>query len=138
LSCKKKLPQYRIAVEFRHNSWLNEKNRERTIEFLTDNKLPFVCVDEPQGFKSSVPPVIEATSDIAIIRFHGRNAAIWEKKGTTVQERFNYLYSDDELKEWVPKVRELAGKTRQLHILCNNNYEYKAVRNAGQMKLILD
>lgn len=125
-------------MEFRHNSWLNEKNRERTIEFLTDNKLPFVCVDEPQGFKSSVPPVIEATSDIAIIRFHGRNAAIWEKKGTTVQERFNYLYSDDELKEWVPKVRELAGKTRQLHILFNNNYEYKAVRNAGQMKLILD
>jgi len=125
-------------VEFRHNSWLNEKNRERTIEFLTDNKLPFVCVDEPQGFKSSVPPVIEATSDIAIIRFHGRDAAIWEKKGTTVQERFNYLYSDDELKEWVPKVRELAGKTRQLHILFNNNYEYKAVRNAGQMKLILD
>jgi len=100
--------------------------------------LPFVCVDEPQGFKSSVPPVIEATSDIAIIRFHGRNAAIWEKKGTTVQERFNYLYSDDELKEWVPKVRELAGKTRQLHILFNNNYEYQAVRNAGQMKLILD
>ena len=95
-------------------------------------------MDEPQGFKSSVPPVIEATSDIAIIRFHGRNAAIWEKKGTTVQERFNYLYSDDELKEWVPKVRELAGKTRQLHILFNNNYEYKAVRNAGQMKLILD
>ena len=125
-------------MEFRHNSWLNEKNRERTIEFLTDNKLPFVCVDEPQGFKSSVPPVIEATSDIAIIRFHGRNAAIWEKKGTTVQERFNYLYSEDELKEWVPKVRELAGKTRQLHILFNNNYEYKAVRNAGQMKLILD
>jgi len=138
LSCKEKLPQYRIAVEFRHNSWLNEKNLERTMEFLRNNNLPFVCVDEPQGFKSSVPPVVEATSDIAIIRFHGRNNATWEKKGIAVQERFNYLYSDDELKEWVPKVRELADKTRQLHALFNNNYEDKAVRNASQMRLMLD
>jgi len=138
LSCKERLPQYRIAVEFRRNSWPNEKNQQRTIQFLRDNNLPFVCVDEPQGFKSSVPPVIEATSDIAIVRFHGRNTVTWEKKGISVQERFNYLYSDDELKEWVPKVRELAGKTRQLHGLFNNNYEDKAVRNASQMRLMLD
>jgi len=138
LSCKERLPQYRIAVEFRNNSWLNEKNRERTIGFLRDNKLAFVCVDEPQGFKSSVPPVVESTSDIAVVRFHGRNTATWEKKGLAVQERFNYLYSDEELREWVPKVRELAGKTTQLHALFNNNYEDKAVRNASQMTLILD
>jgi uncharacterized protein YecE (DUF72 family) len=138
LSCKQRLPQYRIAVEFRNNSWLNEKNRERTIGFLRNNKFSFVCCDEPQGFKSSVPAVMEATSDIAVVRFHGRNVSTWEQKGIAVQERFNYLYSDDELKEWVPKVRELAGKTRQLHALFNNNYEDKAVRNAGQMKLMLD
>ena len=55
-SCKKKLPQYQIAVEFRHNSWVSEKNLDRTLTFLKDNKLAYVCVDEPQGFKSSVPP----------------------------------------------------------------------------------
>jgi len=138
LKCKEKLPQYRIAIEFRHNSWLNEKNIERTLRFLRDNNLPYVCVDEPQGFRSSMPPLAEATSDIGLIRFHGRNRDMWEKKGVTATERFNYLYSEDELKEWVPKIRELAAKTQHLHVLFNNCYADKAVVNAGQMKLMLD
>jgi uncharacterized protein YecE (DUF72 family) len=138
LSCKERLPQYRIAVEFRHNSWLNEKNIERTLNFLRDNDLPYVCVDEPQGFKSSMPPLAEATSDIGLIRFHGRNREMWEKKGVTPAERFNYLYSEEELKEWVPKIKELASKTRQLHVLFNNCYADKAVTNARQVKLMLD
>lgn len=138
LRCKDRLPQYRVAVEFRHNSWLNDKNRERTLRLLRENDLPIVCVDEPQGFKSSVPPVVEATSDIGIIRFHGRNAQTWEKKGLTTAERFNYLYSEEELQEWASKVKDLVGKTRQLHVLFNNCYEDKAVTNARRMKQILD
>ena len=138
LSCKERLPQYRIAVEFRHNSWLNQKNIERTLNFLRDNDLPYVCVDEPQGFKSSMPPLAEATSDIGLVRFHGRNREMWEKKGVTATERFNYLYSEEELKEWVPRIRELASKTRQLHVLFNNCYADKAVSNARQIKLMLD
>lgn len=137
LSCKERLPQYRLAIEFRHNSWLNEKNRERTLDFLRENDLPFVCVDEPQCFKSSVPPVAEVTSDISLVRFHGRNAEAWEKKGVTVAERFNYLYSEAELAEWVPRINELASRTRQLHILFNNCYEDKAVSNARQIGLML-
>ena len=138
LRCKEKLPQYRIAVEFRHNSWLNEKNVERTLAFLRDNNLPYVCVDEPQGFKSSMPALVEATSDIGLIRFHGRNREMWEKKGATATQRFNYLYSEEELKEWVPRIRELATRTRQLHVLFNNCYADKATVNAGQTKLMLD
>lgn len=138
LSCKERLPQYRIAVEFRHNSWVNEKNIERTMNFLRDNDLPYVCVDEPQGFKSSVPPVAEATSGIGLVRFHGRNVEMWEKKDARVAERFNYLYSEDELREWVPKIKELASKTRQLHVLFNNCYADKAVVNARQVKFMID
>jgi uncharacterized protein YecE (DUF72 family) len=138
LSCKEKLPQYRMAVEFRHNSWVNEKNIVRTLAFLRDNDLPYVCVDEPQGFKSSVPPLVEATSDIALVRFHGRNRETWEKKGVTATQRFNYLYGEDELKDWVPRIKELASKTRQLHILFNNCYADKAVLNGRQIKLMLD
>jgi len=137
-ACKERLPQYRLAVEFRHNSWLAEKNRERTIDFLRRNNLTFVCVDEPQGFGSSVPPVVEATSDVAVIRFHGRNAEMWEKKGTTVAERFNYLYGRDELQEWVPRIKELSARTGQLHVLFNNCYEDKAVANGRQIALMLD
>jgi uncharacterized protein YecE (DUF72 family) len=138
LTCKQKLPQYRIAVEFRHNSWVNEKNKERTITFLRDNNLPYVCVDEPQGFKSSVPAITQATSDIALVRFHGRNRATWEKQGITTAERFNYLYSENELKEWVPRINYLAEKTQQCHVLFNNCHEDKAVSNARQIKLMLD
>jgi uncharacterized protein YecE (DUF72 family) len=138
LACKERLPQYRIAVEFRHNSWANDKNRERTLAFLHDNNLPFVCVDEPQGFRSSVPPIVEATSDIALLRFHGRNKETWEKRGVSATERFNYLYGEDELREWVPRIKELATRTKQLHVLFNNCYEDKAVTNARQMKLMLD
>jgi uncharacterized protein YecE (DUF72 family) len=138
LSCKEKLPQYRIAVEFRHNSWVNEKNIDRTLDFLRDNDLPYVCVDEPQGFRSSMPPLAEATSDIGLIRFHGRNREMWEKKGATVSERFNYLYSEEELREWVPRIRELASKTRQLHVLFNNCHQDKAVVNARQVAFMID
>lgn len=138
LTCKQRLPQYRIAVEFRHNSWLNEKNRERTMSFLTDNDLPFVCVDEPQGFRSSVPPAAEATSDIGLVRFHGRNRENWEKKGISVTDRFNYLYSDDELRQWVPRIKQLALKTRHLHVLFNTNYEDQGVVNARQLGYLLD
>ena len=138
LSCKDKLPQYRLAIEFRQHLWLKDSNREQTIDFLRRNNLSFVCVDEPQGFKSSVPPVSEATSDQGLIRFHGRNSEMWEKRGAGVAERFNYLYNDGELREWVPKVRNLADRTRQLHVLFNNCHEDKAVTNARQIRLMLE
>ena len=81
---------------------------------------------------------MEATSDIAVIRFHGRNRETWEKKGLTAAERFNYLYSDEELKGWAEKVRQLASQTRQVHVLFNNCYGDKAVVNGRQIKLMLD
>ena len=138
LSCRERLQHYRIAVEFRHSSWLKERNIDSTTAFLRNNNLPYVCVDEPQGFESSVPPVALATSDIAVLRFHGRNREMWEKRGVSVAERFNYLYSEEDLGEWVPRIRELASRTRQLHVLFNNCHRDKAVVNARQVRLMLD
>jgi len=135
---QKKLPQYRLAVEFRHWSWASEKNLDRTISLLRDNKMSYVCVDEPQGFKSSVPPVAEATSDIGVVRFHGRNTEMWQKDSKSAAERFNHLYSEEELTEWTPRIKDLASKTKQLHALFNNCYSDKAVVNARQMKLMTD
>lgn len=137
-SAKERLAQYRLAIEFRSASWLNERNSERTFAFLKDNDLAFVCVDEPQGFKSSVPPVAEATSNIGLVRFHGRNRETWEKKGISAAERFDYLYSEEELGEWVPRIKELAAKTQEVHVLMNNCYEDKAVVNGRQMRLMLE
>lgn len=137
LMCKDRLSQYRLAIEFRNNVWLNQKNRSKTFDFLRRNDLPFVCVDEPQGFKSSVPPVAEATSDIGLVRFHGRNAETWEKKGLTPAERFNYLYREEELKPWADKISELASETGEMHVLFNNCHQDKAVVNARQISFML-
>ncbi len=137
LSVKEKLGNERLAVEFRNGTWLNEKNEARTLDFLRQNGLSFVCVDEPQGFKSSVPPVAEMTASLAVVRFHGRNRETWEKKGITAAERFNYLYDEKELEEWKPKIEHLKAKTEQVHVLFNNCYQDKAVVNAKQMKEML-
>ena len=126
------------AVEFRHGSWFNEKNAERTVGFLQDNKLAYVAVDEPQGFKSSVPPVVIATNqDLAVFRFHGRNAETWEKKNITPAERFRYLYDEDELADWTPKIAALAKSTKQTHAIFNNCYSNYGTTNAREAALLL-
>lgn len=116
--------------------WLSQKNQAMTFDFLTRNDLPFVCVDEPQGFKSSVPPVTRVTSDIGLVRFHGRNRETWEKKGINPAERFNYLYTEEELKQWASRIGELAKQTGEMHVLFNNCYQDKAVVNARQICLM--
>jgi len=134
---EERLPQYTVAVEFRNNRWLSETNRQRTLRFLSDHRLPFVCVDEPQGLRSSVPPLAEATASDALARFHGRNVDMWERKGITASERFRYLYSQDELEEWVSPIQRLAEQAERVHVLMNNCYQDFAVRNARQMAKLL-
>jgi uncharacterized protein YecE (DUF72 family) len=121
------------AIEFRGAGWMKEGKQERTLDLLRDIGATYVVVDEPQGFQTSVPPVVAATSpDLAMIRFHGHNAENWEKRGITAAERFRYLYSEDELREWVPAARRLAEESEQLHVLMNNCYADYGVRNAAQ------
>ena len=137
LEAQERLPQYRLAIEFRNNRWLSDTNRERTLAFLRENRLPFVCVDEPQGLPNSVPPVAEATAEVALVRFHGRNRTAWAKRGATTGERFDYLYSEDELAGWLPAVRRLSAEADQVHLLMNNCVEDKAIVNARQLALMV-
>ncbi|TAK33763.1 MAG: DUF72 domain-containing protein [Chloroflexota bacterium] len=137
LSLKDKLPQYPLAVEFRQHTWLDEAHQVETLSFLRENGLSFTCVDEPQGFKSSVPPVVAATAPLAVVRFHGRNRENWEKSGLTTAERFRYLYSEAELQEWVPRIEHLSATAQEVHALMNNCYEDYAVRNAQQLRMLL-
>jgi uncharacterized protein YecE (DUF72 family) len=139
VECRDRLKDYRICVEFRHRSWMEERNREETLSFLEEHDLPFVCVDMPQGFVSSIPPIAVATSrDLAVVRFHGRNKDVWERKTRTAAERFEYEYSKRELEGWVPKVAELATQARETHVLMNNCYRDYAVNNARQLAGLLD
>lgn len=130
LEVKKRCAPLRIAVELRSAAWFEGSNKKETLDFLRDNKLPFVCVDMPQGYKNSVPPVFEATSDISVVRFHGHSDR-WTSRD--IHERFGYLYSTSELRKYARKLQKLADETRQTHVLMNNCYSDYAQRNAAEL-----
>ncbi len=132
-----RLPDYRLCVEFRHGRWLEGNECESTLGFLEALGLTFVCVDEPAGFPSSVPPVVAATADLAVVRFHGRNAETWEGPVPSAAERFRYRYDAGELREWLPKVQELAASAREVHLLMNNCYRDYAVDNGAALAALL-
>lgn len=127
---RERLGAYRAAVEFRNDVWLNAENREDVLALLGDLDMTYICVDEPQGFRSSVPPVAVATSALGFVRFHGRNAETWEKRTRTSAERFDYWYTDEDIAEWVPKIEALADETEELHLVMNTNRADQGPANA--------
>lgn len=119
------------AVEFRSEGWMRDEQRqERTIALLAEHGLPYVCVDMPQGFRTSIPPVAAATASLAMVRFHGRRTDTWGKRGVSTHDKFGYDYSAEELAEWQPRIAELGSQAREVHVLMNNCYRDYAVRSA--------
>ena len=111
-----------MLVEFRHASWLDEENRTDTLRFLEERGMTYVTVDAPAtGGMNVLPTVVAATNKTAYVRFHGRNEKTWNKRTGSAAERFDYLYSEDELREWVPQLKELAAETETAHAMFNNN-----------------
>ena len=132
------LHPYPIAVEFRGGGWLDDESATaRTLSFLEHEGVAYVSVDEPQGFPNSTPPLAVATAELAVVRFHGRNRETWQIRGRSASDRFNYLYDESELGEWVPQIRTLAARAASVHVLFNNNYRDYGVRNARQMTSLL-
>jgi uncharacterized protein YecE (DUF72 family) len=124
----------RPVFELRNASWFEGTNRNETLDFLRAHKLPFVSVDMPQGYKSSIPPVVEATADLAVVRFHGHSDK-WTSKD--IHEKFGYEYSRAELAEWAPKLKALAAQTDRTHVLMNNCYSSYAQENASTLVELL-
>lgn len=138
LQCREWMREYRLAIEFRHNSWTNEASVEDTMKLLLDAGLTYVSVDEPQfSSNSTVPPIARATTDTAYIRFHGRNTKNWFRKDATVAERFDYLYSFDELQEWVPKIDSLVRSTDRIYVMFNNCMNTYPLQNARDIAVML-
>lgn len=119
-----------VAVELRHGSWFDGDNQQETLDFLREHRLPYVCVDMPQGHRSSIPPVLAATAELAVVRFHGHSDK-WTSRD--IYEKFGYRYSQAELADWAPKLRELAGSAERTHVLMNNCYSDYAQRNAASL-----
>jgi uncharacterized protein YecE (DUF72 family) len=131
------LPDIRLAIEFRHPSWMQDSRRERLFDLLHAHGLAHVAVDEPDVPGGGVPTVMRSTrDDLAIVRFHGHNVAGW-RTGATVQERFNYLYSPAQLAAWVEPVRRLADQSSQVHAVFNNCVRDYAVLGARDLAALL-
>ncbi len=126
------------AVEFRHRDWLADDARDRTFTLLERNGFAYVCVDEPQGLASSVPPMAAVTNRaLAIVRFHGRRAEYWEGPVARVSERFRYLYDAAQLAEWIPRIAALAERTEEIHLIFNNCYANYGATNAVELAGLL-
>jgi uncharacterized protein YecE (DUF72 family) len=116
------LESYQVLVEFRHRSWFDDDNRPETLAFLEQHGLANVVVDAPRSdAKNLIPTVVALTTPTAYVRLHGRNARTWNVRGGSAADRFDYLYSDEELEEWIEPMRELAGSAEQVYVLANTN-----------------
>jgi uncharacterized protein YecE (DUF72 family) len=126
-------------VEFRHRSWLDEDERADTFSFLERHGLAYVSVDAPRTRASNVlPPVAAATHRVAYVRFHGRNVKTWNIKAEKSSDRFNWMYTADELAEWVEELGGLAREADEVYAMFNNNRDDFAPRSAVILRGLLD
>jgi uncharacterized protein YecE (DUF72 family) len=122
-----------LVVEVRHDSWLVPE----FFESLTERKVGFVNIDQPL-FKRSVKPSAEATAPVGYVRVHGRNAKDWFRQDAGVNERYDYLYSAEELAPWVERTREIAAETAETYVVTNNHFRGQAMANGVMLRAMLD
>ena len=132
-------PDDQVVIEMRHRSWAERDRFEMLTELLEEAGMTYCAVDEPQLGSASMPPRLVMTSDrLAVIRMHGRNYQKWYvKNAKSSSVRFDHLYSEEELLEWVPRIRGMADRAKEVHVLFNNNKSNYAVANGLQMGKLL-
>lgn len=141
--CVQKMAQIPIALEFRHQSWYREKNREQTLELMREHNWIHTIVDEPQAGDGSVPTVpVVTNSDKTLIRFHGRNVYGWNRpkdSETNWREvRYLYRYNQAELLEWRERILQIAKQSKDVYVMFNNNSGGDAAGNAKTLQAMLD
>ena len=118
---------YPKALEVRHASFQNDE----FIRWLDEQGVSWVNVDQPL-FHESVKPAETATGPVAYARLHGRNYEKWFAHAES-WERYNYLYSRDELEPWVDRIRSMA-KDKDTYVITNNHFRGQAIVNAADLK----
>lgn len=120
-----------VVVEFRNRAWATED----TFEQLEELRLGFCAVDEPR-FRSLMPPIARATGPVGYVRFHGRNYEKWWQH-EHAWERYDYTYSEEELQEWVPKLRRLEAETEVTLVYANNHYRGQSLDTVAKLRRLL-
>ncbi len=124
--------EYRLVVEVRHVSWLSDE----ALAALRELGVSFCNIDQPYT-RSSIKPTSHATGPVGYVRFHGRNYSAWFDKNAGRDLRYDYLYSEDELRSWLPRILDLADSTEQTFVVTNNHVRGKGLANALQLKAML-
>src|SRR2546423_416775 len=115
---------YPLVVELRHESW----NSPRVLQTLEDLRVGLCDIDQPL-FANSIKPSAEVTSSIGYIRLHGRNYQNWFREEANVVERYDYLYSRDELEPWIDRIREISEKAQRTFVITNNHARGQSLVN---------
>jgi uncharacterized protein YecE (DUF72 family) len=127
-----------FLFEPRHRSWYADDVRDELLRWLEERKMAWVVVDAPKTGAANMPEtLIAATTPLAYVRFHGRNAGTWNARGGSAAERFDYLYGEEELREWVPPLRTLSAEAEEVYAFFNNNNQTNGVAQAPAGALLL-
>jgi uncharacterized protein YecE (DUF72 family) len=118
-----------LVFEFRNQAWL----KDQTVQFLEKKEVGFCIVDEPK-LPQLMPYLPRATSDIGYFRFHGRNPRWFN---VPMKVRYDYLYTEGELRKFIPDIKDISQKTAKTLIFFNNCYSGSAAKNAAQMAKLL-
>jgi len=120
---------HRLVLEVRHRSFL----RREVLDEIRSHGISFCGADQPQA-KTSIPPTSTVTGPLGYFRLHGRNADKWFARGASVAEKYDYLYSPEELAQLQGVVREIAARTERTHLIANNHFLGKGLVNALELK----
>jgi uncharacterized protein YecE (DUF72 family) len=124
---------YPLVVELRHESW----NNPRILQTLEDLGVGLCDIDQPL-FANSIKPSAEVTSSIGYVRLHGRNYQNWFREEADVVERYDYLYSRDELEPWVERIKQVSEKAKQTFVITNNHARGQSLVNAFEVMALLE
>ncbi len=127
-----KFREYPLVLEVRHTSW----NNEHIYEWLEERGVGICNIDQPV-FSRSIRPAAVTTSPVGYIRLHGRNYQNWFRDKAPRDERYNYLYSLDEIDPWLTRIKQIAKQTRETYVITNNHFRGQAVVNALEIKAAL-
>ena len=121
-----------LVVEIRHATW----NTPEFFESLRERGVGFVNIDQPP--RTGIEPTGRSTAPVAYIRLHGRNLDNWFRDDAGVNERYDYLYTAEELEPWLDRARQLERESEQVFVITNNHFEGKAVANAAMLRAAIE
>src|SRR5688572_1404807 len=124
---------YPLVVELRHATW----NTPTIYQTLEDLGVGFCNIDQPL-FSKSIKPSATSTSRVGYVRLHGRNYQNWFREEAGVEERYDYLYSPEELDPWVDRIKEVAKQTKETYVVTNNHFRGQAVTNALEVMALIE